>query len=221
MRIAKLKIYTSNLEQQLQFYRQVMELEVLQTNADSFEVKLGFSVLEFLKRDKATPYHIAFHIEANKEEQALSWLKERVGILTDDGKEIVDFPAWNARSVYFYDADENILEFISRRHCYPGEEEKFAPDSIKGISEIGLATSEVQRNFDFLNREFGLKKYTGDYEVFCATGDDEGLFIIINKEKKKWFPAEDMAYASPFEININRNGRISALSYNNERLELL
>lgn len=221
MRIEKLEIYTSNLEQQLFFYRQVLGFQILQANSDFFEMQLGFSLLKFQQRADSTPYHIAFHIEAKKEEQALLWLKERVAILTDEGKEIVDFPAWNARSVYFYDSDKNILEFISRRHCYPSEGDAFGPKSIRGISEIGLATSEVKSTFDFLNREFGFTKYTGDYEVFCATGDDEGLFIIISKEKKKWFPAEDTAFASPFEIHINTNGRISALSYTNERLELL
>ena len=221
MKIERLKIYTSNLEEQLQFYQHVLGLEVQQVNNGSIEVKTGFSVLEIQQRDEATPYHIAFHIGAFKEEQALIWLKERVGILQDKGKEIVDFPDWNARSVYFYDADKNILEFISRRHCFLSDDLDFGPGSIIGISEIGLATSEVKPAFDLLNREFGLRKFTGDYQVFCASGDDEGLFIIINKEKKKWFPSDDQAFASPFDINIYSNGRISALSYTNERLELL
>lgn len=221
MRIKTLKIFTPNLERQLHFYQQVLGLEVQRMGSAAFEVKVGFSMLQFQQREEVTPYHIAFHIEAYNEEQALLWLKERVTIIEDEGKEIVDFPNWNARSVYFYDADKNILEFISRRHCFLTENTDFSPHAIRGISEIGVATSEVRKVFELLNGEFGLKKYTGDYEVFCATGDDEGLFIVVNKDKKTWFPASDTAFASPFEIKITSDGRTSTLSYNNERLELL
>ena len=142
-------------------------------------------------------------------------------MLSDAGEEIVDFPVWNARSVYFYDADRNILEFIARRHCFSSETSNFTPNSIKGISEIGIATTEVKKVYDLLNSEIGIEKYTGDYEVFCAMGDDEGLFIVINKDKKTWFPAGDKALASPFVINISNKGRTLALAYTNQRLELL
>lgn len=221
MRIEFLKLYTPNVRAQFGFYSEVLGLPVEKLSEEKFRVKAGFSILEFEEDKNATPYHIAFHIPAHQEGKALQWLKERVKTLPDDGKEIIDFPAWQARSVYFYDEDSNILEFISRRHMYESASEEFSSANIKGISEIGLATSNVEEQFNFMNSEFGLTKFTGDYEHFCATGDDEGLFIIINKEQKEWIPVGDKAYPSPFEIKISLQNAIFGASFKHERLSLL
>lgn len=221
MKIDRLKIESSNLEEQLQFYRDVLGLEILDQEEKFFEVRAGYSILEFHFQKNATSYHIAYHIPAYREEQALQWLKTRTAIIRDEGQEIVDFPNWNARSVYVYDADNNILEFISRRHCFPSESDGFASEDILGISEIGLATSNVKETFEFLHRNFKLNKFTGDYEVFCATGDEEGLFIVVNKEKKSWFPSNDPALASNFELQFTTAEGLFKMAYKNERLELL
>ncbi len=221
MRINYLKVYTAKLGEQKEFYQKVLGLAVIAESKKAFKVKVGFSVLEFEYKDVATPYHIAFHIPAHRQEQALSWLQERVGILTGDGTEIIDFPGWQAKSIYFYDEGKNILEFISRRHLFPSEENKFSAMEILGISEIGVATDDVKQTFEFLNSNFGLGKFTGDYERFCATGDDEGLFIVINRYQKDWIPVGDKAFASPFQVEITADGATLAAVYKNERLELL
>ena len=221
MRIEFLQVYTRNFEEQKNFYGKTLQLPLKNISESIFQVQLGFSVLEFQQKESATPYHIAFHVPAFQEEKALVWLKQRVKILESDGEEIVDFPGWKAKSIYFYDTDKNIVEFISRKHFFPAESEGFSEESILGISEIGLATSTVQEKFNFLNNNFGLAKFTGDYEHFCATGDDEGLFIIINKEQKGWIPVGDKAFASEFEIKISVENAIFGASYKDERLTLL
>ncbi len=221
MKIEFLKLYTANLKAQYHFYGEVLELPVDGISKGKFRVEIGFSTLEFEEDLNAEPYHVAFHIPALQEQKGLKWLQERVEILQDNGNEIIDFPAWKAKSMYFYDEDKNILEFISRSHMYEPASEEFSAASIVGISEIGLATSNVEDKFNFLNDNFGLTKFTGDYEHFCATGDDEGLFIIINKEQKEWIPVGDKAYASPFEIKISVQNAIFGASYKHERLTLL
>ncbi|HET8752952.1 MAG TPA: VOC family protein [Salinimicrobium sp.] len=221
MRIEKLKIYSSQPEKQLRFYRDVLQLDVLESSNDSFEIKIGYSTLKIEQKENASPYHIAFHIPALQEMKALEWLKKRVVVLKDDGNEIVDFSSWKAKSVYFYDADKNIIEFISRRDFFPSKNEVFSGKRLIGISEIGLATESVQQKFNFLNEHFSVKKFTEDYETFCATGDEEGLFIVINKERKTWFPSNDKAYSSEFEISI-KTGEISGeLTFKDDRLEIL
>ena len=221
MKITFLRIFTTNFAQQLKFYEEVLQLPINKVSDAVFQVKVGFSILEFEERTGATPYHIAFHIPARQEQDALNWLKKKIGILEDDGHEIVDFPAWNAKSIYFYDADKNILEFISWRDLYPLVKKVFSAEGILGISEIGLATRNVREKYDFLNDNLGLQKYSGDYERFCATGDDDGLFIIINKDRKNWIPTGDKAYASDFDIKIAIENDIFGVSYQNETLELL
>ena len=221
MKIAHLQVFTGNLQEQQDFYGKVLQLQLKNVSDTSFQVKVGFSVLEFQKKKSVKPYHIAFHIPALQEEKALNWLKDRVSILKDGEEEIVNFSGWKAKSIYFYDADKNVIEFISRRHFFPPESEEFSEESIVGISEIGLATSDVKSAFEFLNANFSLKKFTGDYERFCATGDDEGLFIVINKEQKDWFPSDDKAFASEFKIGFSTASGKEEMAYKNERLELL
>lgn len=221
MKIEFLKLYSQNLVAQQRFYSEVLGLHVNQASEGKFQVETGFSILEFEENKTATPYHIAFHIPSLQERKALEWLKERVEILTDNDNEIIDFPAWRAKSMYFYDEDRNIVEFISREHMFEPATREFSAASILGISEIGLATSNVQEKFTFLNDNFGLTKFTGDYEHFCATGNDEGLFIIINKEQKGWIPVGDKAFASDFDIKISIKNATFRASYKNEKLSLL
>lgn len=213
MKIQFLEIKTSRLDQQSHFYGKVLGLEILRKTGSSFEVRVGFSVLKFKQDPFSTPYHIAFHIGAHQEHTALVWLKERVGILKNEEEEIIDFSSWNAKSVYFYDPDKNIMEFISRGHLYPTHSKEFTNRDIIGISEIGLATDDVLQCYTYLNQEIGLTKYTGDYETFCATGDDEGLFIIANYVKKTWFPADDQPFPSPFSITLANNEGTTDLLY--------
>lgn len=221
MKIEYLKLYTSNLQAQKRFYSGILQLPLIKETDESFQLKLGYTLLEFEQQASATPYHIAFHIPAFQEEKALEWLEKRTKILKDGEDKIIDFPGWKAKSVYFYDVDQNIVEFISRRNFFPAASEDFSEDSLLGISEIGLATNDVEEKFNFLNNSFGLQKFTGDYKRFCATGDDEGLFIIINKNLKDWIPTGDAAYASAFEIKIMVQNAMFGAAFKNDRLELL
>ena len=221
MKIEYLKIFSKNLEKQKIFFRDVLQLTVKEIGKAGFLVNIGYTQLEVEEKEDATPYHLAFHIPQQREKNAVEWLKKRTGILKSDGTEIVDFPAWDAKSLYFYDADENILEFISRRELFPSSHGDFSSEEILGISEVGLATRDVEDKFDFLNKNFGLQKYFGDYKHFCAVGDDAGLFIVINKDQKDWIPTGDKAFASPFEIKISVENAFFGAVFKNERLELL
>lgn len=218
MKIERLEIFAPDVKEQLRFYEQSLELEINNVTETSFEVVVGYSVLKVQHSAQATPYHIAFHIPANQEKKALQWLKQRVDILKNEGEELVDFTSWNAKSMYFHDAGKNVLEFISRGHCFPSEAEEFTSQNIIGISEIGVATNDVREKFDFLHQHFDLSKFTGDYERFCATGDDEGLFIVIDRNKKVWFPTNEKAFASEFRICFSGASKPGDLTYKNERL---
>ena len=221
MKIEYLKVFSQKVEEQKKFYRDLLELPVKETGENSFRVHIGFSELEIEENKDATPYHLAFHIPPHRENPALDWLEQKLAILKNDRNKIVDFPAWKAKSLYFYDADKNILEFISRRDLYTPQRGEFSSEEILGISEVGLATGDVEEKFTFLNQNFGLEKYSGDYERFCAIGDDEGLFITINKDQKDWIPTGDKAFASPFEIKISVENALFGAVFTNERLKLL
>ncbi|QED36380.1 VOC family protein [Antarcticibacterium arcticum] len=219
MKIKRLEIKTGNINAQLDFYRNVMGLKTRDVNEESFELLLGYSILKFISAKNFTPYHMAFHIPDKQEEKALEWLKDKVAILKNEGKEIIDFPAWNARSVYFYDRDGNIIEFISRRDFNTSEPKDFSAKSLLGIAEIGLPTANIKEKFDLLNKQCELEIFDGNFEVFCAIGDDSGLLITIDKNKKDWFPTQDKAYSSNFSINFTHKDGEYNFDFNNDCLE--
>ena len=220
MKIEYLKIYTSRLKQQESFFREILELPVKWSSPHGFRVQAGYSVLEILEDVSATPYHIAFHIPPDQVENALSWVELRMTVLKDAGKKIVEFPSWKARSLYFRDSDGNVLEFISRENLFPVTEGAFSFEKILGLAEIGVGTTNVGQQFNFLNLHFGLEKFTGDYKQFCATGDDEGLFIIIDTGHKDWFPAGDKAYSSEFMTAFSVGSALFEVEYKNQTFQL-
>lgn len=221
MKIIKLQVFSAHIQEQYRFYRDRLGLEIIRYSENSFDVQLGYSILEFQYRKSAKPSHIAFHIPNHQEKKALQWIKERVPVLMYNRDEIIDFSAWNAKSLYFYDADKNILEFISRANFSKPESALFSEKSILGISEIGMGTKNIKEKFNFLNSKFGLKIYDGDFEKFCAIGNDEGLFICINTKLKDWFPANDKAYVADFSVEFIQKEKTHRLHFENDELKLV
>lgn len=198
MEISELTIYSTNLERQTSFYRDLLGCSVKEETSSSISFFIGNSVLKLQQRVNATPYHIAINIPSNQIGQALHWLKERVEILKDDGEEVVAFDAWNATAMYFYDADKNIIEFIARRDLKIEAAGAFSPHMLISISEIGMPVDDIEATYRAINGISSIEVYDGNFGKFCAVGDPKGLFIIINRHQKRWFPTSDAAYSSDF-----------------------
>ncbi|GAA4277673.1 VOC family protein [Aquimarina mytili] len=221
MNIKSLTIYTSQLEKQTKFYTDVLNLEPKYSVNDSVSFTLGESVLNIVFSTTATPYHFAINIPSNKEDEAFNWLKKRVDVLKDGNHTIIDFVNWNAKAMYFYDADYNIVELIARKNLNNASTRSFDQNSFLEISEIGIPTTSIKREFTLLNENCGLEVYDGSFERFCAVGNDNGLFICINKNTKKWYPTNDKAYSSDFEMIIEENGKTYSIEYRKEELKAL
>ncbi len=218
MEIKELEIYTSKIDDQIKFYHEVLELEMIKKSGSSVSFKIGNSILKLTYRKECTPYHFAINIPSNREKQALQWLKERVEVLTYEGIETQYFDFWNAYAIYFYDVDKNIVEFIARKKLQKDSNTKFDNNSLLGISEIGIPTSTMVNEYQILNNSTGVKIHSGTLERFCAVGDENGLFILINKEIKKWFPTMDVAMSSDFKIKFSEKGKKYMFIYENEKL---
>lgn len=213
MKISRLVLYTSHLDAQIDFYKNTLGLEVISKSKDSAEINIGTTVLELNYNENAKPYHFAINIPSYKEQEALAWLKERVAVLKHNGEELIDFVNWNAKSMYFYDADQNIVELIARKNLAIEVAEKFDSAQFIEISEIGLAVEDVAGSFRRLNDIDEIELFYGNLDWFCAAGDEHGLCIIINKNKKGWMPSNDQAFTTDFkvrgDVNFNFiNGKI-------------
>ena len=202
VKISALKLKSKNLEKQRLFYSNTLGFEVLESNPEAFTIKAGASTLTFEATTGEQYYHFAFNIPSFQIQEALDWTKKRVNILPYEGQEIIDFINWNAEAFYFFDEDQNIVEFIGRKNLSYPSDPNFSAQSILEISEVGLPSPHVGAAFQQLNRETGILKHSGDDERFCAAGDEHGLFIIVNETEKKWLPTEILAKAFPFELEF-------------------
>lgn len=200
MNILELLIYSRNFAEQVRFYRDLLGFPVMEQQENSVTFRAGHTRYTLVADPDATPYHIAFNIPPGSERQALDWLKQRCPVLTDEGDELVRFDAWKAMAMYFYDADRNILEFIARRDLAPGQGGPFGADRILGVSEIGIPVTDIRDAFSAINRIGNIPLYDGSFEKFCAAGDPHGLLILINRDRKTWFPTNDPAFSSPFSL---------------------
>lgn len=221
MKIHELTIYTPNLKNQVQFYTETLGLTLLNEEEETATIAIGYSKLTFVERQDFTPYHFAINIPSYQEEEALKWLKERVTILKDNTYEIQDFDFWNAMAIYFYDADDNIVEFIARKNLDIQTERAFDQQNLIGISEIGVPVEDIEPTFNTLNQLTGIEVFDGGFERFCAIGCEKGLFICINKKAKDWFPTDDKAYSSEFKVAIEEQGKRYLIGFINEEILLV
>lgn len=203
MEIKKLILFTNNIAKQKKFYSEILELEEIKSHPDyEISFRVGNSILKFIQSNESTPYHFAINIYSNQEQEALLWLKERVSILTDGKTEIQNFKSWNAKAIYFYDEDKNIVEFIARKNLNQISRKAFNSKTFLEISEIGIPTKSIEKIYKKLNQEIGLSIYSGDFDEFCAIGDEKGLIICVDQIKKRWFPVHDKVFPSDFYIKI-------------------
>lgn len=205
MKIQELTVHTSRLAEQKEFYRKGFGLPLLHESKESFGVQVGASVLNFVFKKNTKPYHLAFNIPSNQEVEALHWLQQRAQVLNYNGIELIDFVSWNAKSVYCYDLDRNLIELIARKNLFIENKDPFSSKALLNISEVGVPVSDIETCYNQLNELIGTPIFDGDFDRFCAVGDEEGLLILINKLKRNWFPTNDRAYSADFELILKKD----------------
>lgn len=218
MKIRELILQSQKLKKIETFYGELFGLKIFKKSAGEISFLLENSKVKFVQNSNATPYHFALTISHNKTKKALEWLKKRVEVLKNEEKNIVDFPAWNAESIYFHDPDQNIVEFIARKNLDFSSPGEFSSKDIFEISEIGIATDNFTSKLNQITSIPNVPKFFGGDEVFCALGSERGLFILIGKNKKDWFPSQDKAHSSPFTAIIEAKNKKFQVQFENDIL---
>ena len=207
MRIEELTLTTGNPEELKKFYSTELGFKEIEaaTATDGFSFQAGYTRINFVPGDKEARYHFAFNIRPDQLPDAIKWLEQHKIDLPDnekgDGK-IVDFPAWRAKSVYFFDAAGNIVEFIARAAIAPaGNAPKFSAQSIVGISEIGIVCDNVAAMRQWFETAHGVQGFPRQHNTdeFSAMGDDEGLLLLVPKGRP-WFMGNFDAFHFPVAI---------------------
>ncbi|HBF19410.1 MAG: hypothetical protein CMI36_09465 [Owenweeksia sp.] len=208
MRLNHVKLSTAHVDQLKYFYAEKLGFSLLEEKGKEITFQLGRSKLTFSENRLQNPYyHFAFNIPNGQLEEALRWASGRVEVLEYEGKEIHDFSSWKARAFYFLDPAGNIVEFIARERIEEPFHSAFSAKSIINISEVGLPVFQVSSAFNALHENTGIEKFDCKGNTFCACGNDEGLFIIVDKAEKRWFPTEEAARSYPLSVDFENQGQ--------------
>lgn len=208
MKILEIEIQTDNIKETETFYSEILGLQLVNKNQNSISFKVGQSKLTYIKSDNINPkYHFAFNIPNNKLEEAILWAKSRLRLIENDENGIIaNFESWNANAIYFYDNNNNIVEFIARFDLENSTEKPFDISVIESISEIGIVSDKPLDLAETLIESYNLVYFNKSTksEKFAALGNDNGLFIIV-ETNRKWYPTEQKAkkYFSRIKIEVD------------------
>lgn len=205
MQIQELILLTNDLVATKKFYEHTLGFKKITETETGISLAVGTSKLSFelVSQNQSPKYHFAFNIPSNKSQDALDWAIQRTNLIETGGSFVADFDFWNAKAIYFFDNNLNILEFISRSDLNNPSNQPFSVESIVNINEIGLVTDQPLQ----LAREIVERTHTDYFEKgpksedFVALGNDNGLFVISNPNRK-WYPTQEFAEKWPVKCKI-------------------
>lgn len=213
MNILEIQLLSTDIPQTKKFYTEILGMEILYADDLSVKFSAGLSTLVFKKATNDNPfYHFAFNIPANKFEEAHSWATERLQLLpVTSTSTVADFKNWNAKALYFYDNNQNIVEFIARYGLENNSDRPFDGSSIFSISEIGIVTDDAKAYSEKMIEEYDLNFFSKQppQEDFAAIGDDNGLFIVVN-DKRNWYPTRKPSGKYWSSVKFKQGGKITS-----------
>lgn len=189
MRIDHLTLPVSDLDAMASYFRDTLQLPV---QAD--RVQLGWTTLQLIPAGDLPVggMHLAFNVPHNRFVAATAWLDARAVRQRDaEGREHFSFEGpWDAESVYFTGPDGLILELIARRRLPASTRQgEFHGSEMTCISEVGLPAVAVDALQAQLETAFGLHPLSPPTPHFAPLGDDEGLLIVADANRR-WVPEQ-------------------------------
>lgn len=209
MNISAINLLTNDLKGTFDFYHNSLGLPVKEHEDRYITFIAGNTNLTFTYSDthQHPVYHFAFTIPSNKLAEAFDFIQAKTFIIdVPSGNKIADFSNWNANAFYFYDNNGNILEFITRYALQNQSDKAFSGTSICTISEIGLVTDNVPVLAQKVMEHFQIPVFEHQpaMEQFTVLGDDDGLFILVARERT-WFPTQIKAKLFPLTVYIQND----------------
>lgn len=219
MNILEIQLITSNIPQTQKFYHEILGMEILHADDSSIKFSAAQSTLVFKKTAINNPfYHFAFTIPSNKFEEAHAWANQNVQLLPiTPASTIANFTNWNAKAFYFYDNNQNIVEFIARFDLDNNSDKSFDGGSIFSISEIGIVTDDAKAYSERMIEEYDINFFSKQppQDDFAAIGDDSGLFIVVN-DKRNWYPTNKPSRKYWTAIKFEQEGKVTDLEMTGE-----
>jgi len=218
MNIIEIELLTDNLDKTESFYADLLGLQRTKKDENSISFKAGQSTLTFIKSTALKPsYHFAFNIPHNQLDEAIIWASAKLDLIKNTETGIIaNFQSWNAKAIYFFDNNGNILEFIARFDLNNHSDKPFGSSSIHSISEIGIVADTPLKLADNFIEAYQLSYFERDSKSknFVALGNDNGLLIIV-AASRNWYPTEQAAEKYYTRIKISVDGIIREITLNN------
>jgi hypothetical protein len=203
LRIQELSLHTRHLADQKDFYHTALGLPLVAETTASFSLQAGATRLRFQEAQQDVLYHIAFTIPRNTFPEAKSWLQKHVSLLRKNCEDEFFLATLNARSLYFCDAANNILELIVHYDLDRETEEPFGPTHVLHVSEGGLPVEDVFAQVSLLKEKLAIEPYGGLVSAeFAFLGDMYGQLVAV-KIGRPWQPAETvLAAVAPMRLTM-------------------
>jgi catechol-2,3-dioxygenase len=125
-------------------------------------------------------------------------------LLRKNGEDEFFFTTLNARSLYFCDAANNILELIVHYDLDHETEKAFGPAHVLHMSEVGLSVEDVLAHMSLLKEKLDIEPYEGLVsEEFAFMGDIYGQLVVV-KIGRPWQQAETLlAAVAPMQLTMS------------------
>lgn len=175
-----------------------------------FYADLGVEApLEFAAAEGRPFYHFALLVPGDRFEAANAWIRDRVELLETPGSPgpVMDFPAWDAQAVYFHDPAGSVVELIAHRGlAESGRSGPFSGGELAGVSEVGLVAADPAALVGSLEREQGLRLWSGSAEDGLAFVGEQARTLLVVPEGRGWLPTWQPAGTHPVEVELQRGG---------------
>jgi catechol-2,3-dioxygenase len=204
MRIDDVQLSVPDPTAALAFYTSVLQLPA-DTEGDRAAVRAGRTRLSF---SAAPPgehprYHIAFSVPLARFDAARRLIAAHTPLISADGDEVIVHASWDAVAFYFRDPAGSILECIARRGEPLDDDSAPVAPAIRSVCEVGLVVDEVPAMAAALRGALGVAPFRdSEGETFTALGDEEGLLILVQRERE-WYPSTGLAAApAPLQLAL-------------------
>ncbi|NND77621.1 MAG: hypothetical protein HKN39_05510 [Flavobacteriales bacterium] len=199
MQILELQLFSTDLDAQETVYGDRLGF-MIERSKDQLKVFCGENILIFKEGPQQFYYHYCFLIPTGSLESAIEFLNDkRFEAVPYNEERIIHFD--NGKSVYFYDGNGNIAEFIERPLTNYPQKNSFEISDVIKLNEIGIPVSNPLDTSEHLMSKYGIVPLThvAFRDDFCWVGDHHGVFLIC-KIGRNWMPTQKPAESNDLSV---------------------
>jgi catechol-2,3-dioxygenase len=203
MQFDAVELFVPDMDAARAFYTGVLQLAELPPAEEGIALAAGRTRLTFraAQAGEQPRYHFAFSVPFARFDAARRMVAAHTPLIAADGDEVIVHASWDAVAFYFRDPAGNIVECIARRVEPTHTPQTPHPLGIGSVCEVGLVVNDVPALTTRLRNALTVTPFRGsEGATFTALGDEEGLLIVVQRERE-WYPNTGLA-AAPAPLRL-------------------